>query len=314
MQTTLLGIGIALILALVTALVGPLFVDWGRYRVPIEAEASRALGVPVHVAGPIDVRLLPTPWLSLNQVEVGAAGAGQKVAARKLVVELGLGALMRGEFRAADVAIAGLDLTVALNRFGDVEMPTASFAFDPDRLAIDRLTIEDGRIGLSDAASSGRLALDKMELRGEVRSLFGPFKAEGSFAAKGETYGFRLSGSRRGDDGGVKLHVEVEPAEQALAFESDGTLWIDGASPRYDGAITLTRIAGAALPDGRVAVNDPWKIAGKLKATATSAQVEQLENFLRSGAARASLDRLCHHGFRPRSADRWPAFGAADRP
>jgi hypothetical protein len=32
LQTTLLGLAIALILALVTALVGPLLVDWGTYR------------------------------------------------------------------------------------------------------------------------------------------------------------------------------------------------------------------------------------------------------------------------------------------
>ena len=47
MQTTLLGIGIAIIAALVAALVGPIFVDWGQYRAVIEAEAARVVGVPV---------------------------------------------------------------------------------------------------------------------------------------------------------------------------------------------------------------------------------------------------------------------------
>jgi len=32
LQTTLLGIGIAIILALVAALVGPLLIDWSHYR------------------------------------------------------------------------------------------------------------------------------------------------------------------------------------------------------------------------------------------------------------------------------------------
>ena len=36
MQRALLGAAIALILVLVTALVGPLFVDWGRYRETFE--------------------------------------------------------------------------------------------------------------------------------------------------------------------------------------------------------------------------------------------------------------------------------------
>ena len=32
MQTTLLGVAIAIILALLAALVGPLLIDWGSYR------------------------------------------------------------------------------------------------------------------------------------------------------------------------------------------------------------------------------------------------------------------------------------------
>ena len=64
MQTTLLGLAIALILALVAALVGPHFVDWARYRSDIEAEASRLLGAPVRISGPIGAQLLPTPSVS----------------------------------------------------------------------------------------------------------------------------------------------------------------------------------------------------------------------------------------------------------
>jgi len=46
-QATLLSIGIAIILALVAALVGPIFIDWSQYRAEIEAEASQVVGVPV---------------------------------------------------------------------------------------------------------------------------------------------------------------------------------------------------------------------------------------------------------------------------
>ena len=53
MQTTLLSIGIAVILALVAALVGPVFIDWGQYRAAIEAEASEMIGAPVRVGGNI---------------------------------------------------------------------------------------------------------------------------------------------------------------------------------------------------------------------------------------------------------------------
>ena len=40
MQTTLLGLAIAFILALIAALVGPYFVDWNQFRPQFEAEVA----------------------------------------------------------------------------------------------------------------------------------------------------------------------------------------------------------------------------------------------------------------------------------
>ena len=75
-RLALLGLAIALILALVAALVGPYFVDWNRFRPQFEAEASRIMGQPVRVAGALDARLLPTPSRVLHQVAVGGSRGG----------------------------------------------------------------------------------------------------------------------------------------------------------------------------------------------------------------------------------------------
>ena len=61
MQTTLLGLAIAFIIALIAALVGPYFIDWNQFRPQFEAEATRIVGTPVRVAGKLDARLLPAP-------------------------------------------------------------------------------------------------------------------------------------------------------------------------------------------------------------------------------------------------------------
>ncbi|MGZ5855174.1 MAG: AsmA family protein, partial [Xanthobacteraceae bacterium] len=100
MQTTLLGLAIAAILALVTALVGPAFVDWGCYRGNFEAEAARVAGQPVRISGAIDVRILPTPIIVLREVEIGPRAA-PAFGAQSVRVELALDGLMRGELRAA---------------------------------------------------------------------------------------------------------------------------------------------------------------------------------------------------------------------
>ena len=82
MQTTLLGLAIAIILALVAALVGPLLIDWGSHRSLFEAEASRLIGVDVRVTGAIEARLLPSPPLTLHDIEIGSAATTRSARAR----------------------------------------------------------------------------------------------------------------------------------------------------------------------------------------------------------------------------------------
>src|SRR3954464_5318714 len=138
-QTTLLGLAIAFILALIAALVGPYFVDWNQFRPQFEAEASRVLGAPVRVAGALDARLLPAPSLRLRSVVVGGANDLGKVRADKLDVEFSLGALMRGEWRATELSINGAALDLGLDAQGRIDLPAAAGRLNLGSLAIDRL-------------------------------------------------------------------------------------------------------------------------------------------------------------------------------
>ena len=153
MQTTLLGLAIAMILALVTALVGPFFVDWNKYRGEFEARASQLTGLQLRVAGPMEARLLPTPTLTLQRIDLFRPGEAGAVRARKLGIEFSLSSLMKGELRATDLRVEGAEFALGVDASGKVDWPAPSIGFDPDALAIERLDIVDSRALLSDATS-----------------------------------------------------------------------------------------------------------------------------------------------------------------
>ena len=190
MQATLLGLSVAIILALVAALVGPHFVDWTQYRASFEGEATRLAGAPVRIGGAIDVRILPTPSLTLGGVEIGSAAQPQ-AKVREIYAELALGALMRGSFRASELRIAGPQVSLNLAPDGRVDLPAVRVGFDPDQFVIDKIAIEDAGIALHDGASGANIALEGFWFRGELRSLLGPAKGEGGFSAAGRA--IRLS-------------------------------------------------------------------------------------------------------------------------
>ena len=87
MQTTLLGLGFALILALAAALVGPLYYDWDGHRDLIDDWLGHVTGLEVQVGGRINARFLPTPTLTAQEVEFGRRGDSNKTRARELRVE-----------------------------------------------------------------------------------------------------------------------------------------------------------------------------------------------------------------------------------
>jgi large subunit ribosomal protein L24 len=270
-QTTLLGLAIAFIIALVAALVGPYFIDWNQFRPQFEAEATRIVGAPVRVAGKLDARLLPAPSLQLRSVTVGGANDLGKVRADKLDVEFSLGSLMRGEWRATELTINGVALDLGLDARGRIDWPASTGTFNFGQLAIDRLNLT-GRVALHDAASRGTLELSNIVFSGDVRSLAGSIRGDGNFSLAGIRYPFRVSSGQTQDGNGTRVHLNVDPGQRPLAIDFDGVLAFEQRAPRFDGSMILTRPALKTDP-----ASLPWKIAARVKADHTAARFDQLD-------------------------------------
>ena len=272
MQTTLLTLGIALILALVTALVGPMFVDWGRFRSNFEAHASRLAGQPVRISGRIDVRLLPIPTVQLQGIDVGSPDSKPALSARELDAELSLPSLMRGELRATVLRIDAPRFALRRDAQGRVSgLPLAA-----SDVTIDRVVVHEGRIQLADAASGSGSVLDHWSFDGDVRAPNGPIRGDGAFVVDDQTYNYRIQTSR-GPDDSIKLHLGVDPADRPLNIESDGTLTFEDGTPRYDGSLKLARPAGLALSSGQTVASDPWQVSSKLKIDSSAALFDQVD-------------------------------------
>ncbi len=277
MQTTLLGLAIAVILALVAALVGPYFVDWNQFRPQFEAEASRILGAPVRVGGQLDARLLPAPSLRLRSVAVGATAGASTIGASQLDVEFSLSSLMRGEWRATELTVNGLNLDLSLNDRGRLIWPLKGGSFDLGSLAIDRLNLT-GRAAVHDAASRASIQLDDIAFAGDVRALAGAARGDGNFSYGGVRYPFRISSGRSTDGTGTRLHLNIDPGERPCALDLDGVVTGEGQVPRFDGAVTLSRaIALRAADSSGNLLQTPWKMSAKLKADPAAAKFEQVE-------------------------------------
>jgi uncharacterized protein involved in outer membrane biogenesis len=322
-QTTLLGLAIAFIIALVAALIGPYFVDWNQFRPQFEAEATQVIGAPVRVAGDLQARLLPSPTLRLSSVVVGGANDLGKVRADKLDVEFSLGSLMRGEWRAVELTIGGMALDLGLDSKGRIDWPGGGGKFNLGSLAIDRLNLT-GRAALHDAASHRTLELNDIAFSGDVRSLAGSLRGDGHVVVAGQRYPFRVSSGQSADGNGIRLHLSVDSSARPLSAELDGILSFEARAPRFEGSVALTAAAGPAAKASSAASQAPWRLSAKVKADHADARLEQIEanygnedialKLVGSGDVRFGASPLLHATLSARQldADRFAAKDAKD--
>lgn len=267
MQKALLGAAIALILVLVTALVGPHFVDWGYYRNTFETSISRLTGLDVRIGGPIDVRLLPTPTLKLQQIALGRPGGPAAVRADALRVELALGALMRGQFLASDVELEAPEISLVFGSSERLEWSAPLSAFDPGAVSIAHLAIAKGRLILADG--SGRsVLLDRLGFSGEVRSLLGPAKGEGSVAVDGQIHLFSIAADRGAADGAVKVRLLVDTVDHVRVGDVDSSIWIERGIPQFAGVLQWSQAAGRSMQ------GEQWRINARMHGSWSAAELD----------------------------------------
>jgi hypothetical protein len=234
-------LAILVILVLVTALAGPFFLDWQARRGDVEAALSEALGTPVRTGGAIAVRLLPSPALQLDQVDLGGSGQEPGLTAGRLSVELAVAPLLKGELRVVEASLQNPVLTVLAGSDGALKLPHVRL---PGRsvapVAIEKLTISDGTVRLVDMARGREQAVDGIDVVMQGAALKGPWRVEGRVGAKP----LRLSTGELDAAGSMRVKA-ILGDEASGRIEADGNATLPVAAggdivPRFAGKVTYT--------------------------------------------------------------------------
>lgn len=242
------------ILALSAALAVPYFVDWGAQRLEVEAQLSRALGARVSVAGAIDMRLLPTPSLTLERVAVEDGGPVSG-SAQSAHFEIAVAPLLRGQIEVLEARLERPRVEIALD---GLPMGGASRARD---LKFERIVLRNGAVGLN--LGGRRVMLDKLDLDARAASLDGPFKGDGAVNRDGVRTPFRFSTAEREGER-LRFKLVVDSAAGWPRAEFDGAFVAGG------------RLEGRAVVAGKLGAT-PWRIAGDMASDAQGARATQIE-------------------------------------
>ena len=146
MRYVLTIIAVALVAMMSIALVAPYLIDWSAQRSEIEARLSAITGANVSLTGPVELRVLPTPYLALGEGLVSAPGPDwAKLSFASARLELALIKLASGQIRFSDIHLEKPVLTIARGADGALQLPPLRMA-GLHATGFDRLIVQDGRV------------------------------------------------------------------------------------------------------------------------------------------------------------------------
>ena len=235
-----IGVGLTLILALLVALVGPFFVDWGTYRSVFEREATKIVGYQITVIGEVDARLLPSPRIRFGDVVVGPIDTPLARIGR-FALDLEAAPLLRGDIRISELRFERPTVEIAVDGEGRVALPARlAETRDPSSVEIEQLEISDGRFTVTDARNGGRLEIGRIAAVGSAASLAGPWRLDGGGLRNGRDLSFRLAGGRT-SDGATAIKAQVAPGDDPATATVDLVVREEAGRPSFTGKAVVER-------------------------------------------------------------------------
>ncbi|MES2712594.1 MAG: hypothetical protein V4653_13505, partial [Pseudomonadota bacterium] len=260
---------LAAVLALLALWLAPRAIDWEGQRDRIAALASRELGRPVVISGPLRLTLLPQPMIEASDVVVGGAPDDIGVAARALRVTLALPALMIGRLDPREVVLVGAEIRLPWP-------PGNAPALRPPPW----LTTFDARIEQS-RVLVGEVALEDVAARVTSGGPMDAVRAAGAFAWRGQSMRFEAAIGRPGYDGIATFELGV--AAGSARAQARGVLVEDGG---FDGRIEAS---GTDLSLFLPAPPLAFRAAGKLQVSAELLAADDMAIDLAGVPARGAL-------------------------
>ena len=241
-------------MALLIALIGPVFVDWTSYRANFETEASRILGQPVRVAGTADASLLPMPSLTFTDVRIGDRDGEPMMTVERFSLDVELTSLLKGQIKVVRMALDRPAVRVVMEedgRFDWISLHRFSASFDPEKVSFDAIDIREGTVRLSDRRSGRDWVARDLNLAMSARSLVGPYRLDGGFLLDDVRYTVQAASGRVNPDGTLRTKIQISAANRPFAVSTDGVLATVDDRLSYKGQLRIAEVGEDDVPAER---------------------------------------------------------------
>ena len=251
MRKLLIGLGVLVVVLMGLAFVGPFFVPTDSIKADIAAEVRKATGRTLSINGALNFRILPKPGVSVDDVALSNAEQGgdtPMVHLDSATVEVALFPLITGNVQVNRIVLRKPDIVIEQYADGtnnwtfvppETAVATAETGASEDSgssssappIRFDDVVIVDGTLTYRTPDQAERV--EDIDLSLGAGSLTGPFRAEGSLAARGFDIELTAAVGELVDDKATPINLRIATAGAKIDY-----------SGVFSGATGMPRVSG----------------------------------------------------------------------
>ena len=290
-----IGLGALVALILVVLAAAPMFIDAESFKPRVAAAIRDLTGRDLAIAGPVKLRLLPSPVVEAADIRLSNMPGGKAasmIEAKSLRLSVGLFPLLARRLEVSELKLVqpriALEVTADGRANYDFAPPTPRQSGPADaaapkaagegyRITAERIVVENGTVSLTDARAKREIRLEQIALTASLKGVPAPASLDGTMTANGVRLAIEVrlaapDGARqpidavvKTDGGELRLAGAIEDLAKVPRYA--GTLKLSAAD--FAGFVAgLTRAAGAPPADLPPALARKVAYEGGLEASA----------------------------------------------
>lgn len=223
--------------ALFAALIAPYFIDWTAYKKNFEDEASKIFGQSVSVGGNANVRLLPLPSVSFEDLKVGQNEDGSTLLSiGEFSANVELMPFLSGEIRVVDMKLDRPTLDLKVEDNGNVSLAARdNLKFNPEQVQLDKVRVDNGVLKLSGFADNKNIVLSDISADLTAKSLVGPWRVDGRGTVSNTELLFDVSTGRIQETGKIRVKADLRKVDEPYRITMDGGLGLNEGNMIWNG-------------------------------------------------------------------------------
>ncbi|MEO1794154.1 MAG: AsmA family protein, partial [Pseudomonadota bacterium] len=279
MNAFFLTIGTLLTAVLVALFAIPPFIDWNTYRGVFEVEASRLIGRDVRVRGDVNLRLLPQPYVSFEDLVIanppGMLGE-PFLRAKTFTMRLSVPPLLSGAIEARDIVIEQPSIRLRLTEDGRGNWQSLGQGsrVSGANVSLKQVAVTKGDVTLESAKGEAVASVSDISGDFSAEALSGPYKFEGQASLAGAMRDVRLSTGSLDADGKLPLKLNARAGDGSGSLTLDGDLTsLSGDQPKFAGRLALN-VAKLTALEGDASAVAPIEVSAEVNVDAEQVALE----------------------------------------